>query len=142
MRTDDVKVLVDELYQFRDHFFENYPIEQANERPRMLEDKLKECIKAIDKLEIQSQSTLYSQPDESGDGVIKPPAFHSISKPLGESSSEHLSDDSIKSAVVEVGLNNCSLNHQSPDNRDQDIQRINYSIDNYSSQDSIHEKAR
>ena len=62
----DLQLLVDELYEFRDHFFENYPIELANERPQMLEEKLKDCIKAIDKLEIKSK-TLYSAPDECGD---------------------------------------------------------------------------
>jgi tetratricopeptide (TPR) repeat protein len=127
-------VLVDELYQYRDHFFENYPIELANERPRMLENKLKECIKGIDRLEIQSQFPLSSQPDESGDAGIQQPSFHPSFEPS--------SDSSIKSEAVEVGLSNCSLINQNADTRDQDIQRINYNIDHYESQNSIHEKAR
>ena len=60
---------MDELYEFRDQFFENYPIELANERPRMLDEKLKDCIKAIDKLEIKSKS-LYTSPNESGDNTL------------------------------------------------------------------------
>ena len=63
------QLLVDELYEFRDQFFENYPIELANERPRMLDEKLKDCIKAIDKLEIKSKS-LYTSPNESGDNTL------------------------------------------------------------------------
>ena len=76
MKTDDIKVLVDELYEFRDNFFENYPIELANERPRMLENKLKECITAIDRIEIHTNSPISSShSDENEDETTKDHAF-------------------------------------------------------------------
>ena len=42
---------VDDLYTFRDEFFEKYPIEDAHQKPSLVQQKLEECLKALDKLE-------------------------------------------------------------------------------------------
>lgn len=48
----DTQSLVDDLYTFRDEFFEVHPIEQAPDKPRLLKDKLEECLQAIERLNL------------------------------------------------------------------------------------------
>lgn len=42
---------VDELYRFRDHYFEIYPIEEAVAKTANLKQKLKETLEHIEQIE-------------------------------------------------------------------------------------------
>ena len=46
--------LVEDLFSYRDQFFETYPIEEAETKPKLLKQKLDECLEALDKLTSQS----------------------------------------------------------------------------------------
>ena len=46
--------LVEDLYKFRDHFFENHPIEKAHEKHGMVRDKLEQTLLAMDQLSLDS----------------------------------------------------------------------------------------
>ena len=137
---------MDELYEFRDHFFENYPIESANERPRMLDNKLQQCIKAIDQLEIASKKSQYSQEETENSVLDSPRGERHMSQPLFlrgsgdfvERASDQLSKNSIKTPI-ENDSNICNLNDDTSKNENQDV---HVDIDNCSLEGSIHEKAR
>ena len=42
--------MVDDLYSYRDQFFECHQIEEAEEKPKLLKDKLNECLQSLDRL--------------------------------------------------------------------------------------------
>ena len=46
--------LVEDLFSYRDQFFETFPIEEAETKPKLLKQKLDECLEALDKLTSQS----------------------------------------------------------------------------------------
>jgi len=62
---EDLQVLVEDLYRFRDHFFENHSISRAHEKPAMVQDKLSEVLEAMDKLNLDKDSN--NSRGQSGD---------------------------------------------------------------------------
>jgi uncharacterized protein (DUF1810 family) len=52
--------LVDSLYLFRDEFFETHSISEAEDKPRLLKQKLEECLEAMNKLCGQSESFIFT----------------------------------------------------------------------------------
>ena len=45
-----MKDLVQELYSFRDRFFETHPIEKASDKRQIVEQKMKEVLDKLDEL--------------------------------------------------------------------------------------------
>ncbi len=45
------------MYSYRDEFFETHQIEEAQEKPKLLKDKLDECLQALDKLNCKTDAT-------------------------------------------------------------------------------------
>ena len=45
-----LKDLVQELYSFRDRFFETHPIEKASDKRQIVEQKMKEVLDKLDEL--------------------------------------------------------------------------------------------
>ena len=107
----------------------------------MLDEKLKECINAIDRLETQSKSSLYLQPDETGDGSMNQNPF----KNSKESQMKHLPDHLHSCAITEdreAPSNIIASNESCLENVNQDINASHSNMDGYISPESIHDKAR
>ena len=127
--------MVEELYEFRDHFFENYPIELANEKPRMVQDKLEECLKAMDRLEIHTNSPRYSQSDESTDSTCN---FQRDSTSL---SPEHICKDNFERSKRDESKE-CSAINGIFDNKNDGNQNNIGVRGEYDNNDAIDEKAQ
>ncbi len=50
--------MVDDLYHFRDHFFENHSLEEAKEKNMKVELKMKETLEKLDQLECRKSSKI------------------------------------------------------------------------------------
>ena len=46
--------VIDDLYSYRDEFFESHEISKAEEKPKLLKDKLDQCLEALDRLSCES----------------------------------------------------------------------------------------
>jgi hypothetical protein len=42
---------VNDLYLFRDHYFEQHPLKEANLKAQRIDERIKKCVEAVDKLE-------------------------------------------------------------------------------------------
>ena len=51
---DELKKKVEELYHFRDHYFENHDISEAADKPERIQEKLREVLTVFDDLESEA----------------------------------------------------------------------------------------
>ena len=66
------QALVEDLYKFRDHFFESHAIEDAHLKHGMVKDKLKETLAALDTIKIEEKSVGESSEDYVENVALRP----------------------------------------------------------------------